>query len=115
MSSHPFVMRGTILATGTLSTEFDLGGMDVVGLKIDGSPTNGTLSFQVSSIGDDGTNVTYRDLYSAGAVLGFNIPSATSFALGSVEMAPLLAFRYLKVKTSVAQATGMGLIFIAKG
>lgn len=115
MGIHPFVFRGTILATGTLSTEFDLGGMDVLSLKIDGSPSNGTLSFQVSSVGDDGTNVTYRDVYSAGAVLGYTIPGATPFVLGATECAPLLAFRYIKVKTSVAQATGMGLIFIGKG
>ena len=114
MGINPFVFRGTILAGGTLSSEFDLGGMDVVGLKVNSTPTNGTLSFQVSSVGDDGTNVTYRDLYSAGAVLSFTAPSSP-FALGSVEMAPLLAFRYLKVKSSVTQTNGLSLVFIAKG
>lgn len=112
--AHPYVFTGTILAGGTLSSEFDLGGMDAVGLKTTSTPANGTLSFQVSTIGDDGTNVTYRDLYSAGAVLSFTAPGV-GFALGSVELAPLQAFRFVKVKSSVTQTNGLGLHFIAKG
>lgn len=114
MGLHPYVFTGTILAGGTLSNEFDLGGMESIALKTTSTPSNGTLSFQVSTVADDGINVTYRDLYSGGSVLSFTAPGA-GFGLGSVELAPLLAYRFVKVKSSVAQANGLGLHFIAKG
>jgi hypothetical protein len=110
----PYTVGGTILAGGTLSAEIDLGGMYAIGLITTSTPANGTLSFQVSQVAENGTLVSYKDLSSAGAVLSFTLPSA-GLSLGGVELNPLLPFRFIKMKSSVTQTNGVAFTIVAKG
>ena len=106
------LLRGTILAGGTLSGEIDLMGFTKIGLLYSGA-TNGTLGFQVA-VKPDADGGTYYDLLgSNGVALAFG-PSGASGAVSGVVLEPLQPYRYIKVKSSIAQATGVQLLLPVK-
>lgn len=115
--SRTGIVYGTILAGGTLSQEIDLGEWTLAGLIAETSMVNGTLTFQVSSKPDaeGGTYVDLRGDQNAvynpagGAVSG-------TFALNtSAVMAALTAYRYVKIKSSIAQTNGVRFALPVKG
>jgi hypothetical protein len=103
------IIYGTLNAGGTLSQEIDLGEWTLGGLIAETSFGNGTLTFQVSSKADaDGglyvdlrgdQNAVYNP--AGGAVSG-------TFALSSQSVVVALAgYRYVKIKSSIAQTSGV--------
>lgn len=98
--------RGTILPTATLSSELDLAGASAVGLIVTTSMTLGTLGFMVSDKPDAQSGV-YRDLKgSDGANVAVG-PVSGTFAVSGAVLAALKGYRYVRIKTSSAQASGL--------
>ena len=104
VGSRPNLMHGTILAGGTITAPIDLSEYSLVGLIAETTMTLGTLTFRVSSTGEGGTFVDLKD--DAGAAIEVG-PVSGTFAVSTVALAPLIAYRYVQVKTSVAQASGL--------
>lgn len=103
----PLLYRGTINAAGTLSAELDLAGASLYGLIYSGA-TNGTLSFQVSAL-PDAAGGTYQDMLSVSVG-----PTGAAGAVSGITLEALRPYRYVKVKMSVAQTTGVLLLIPAK-
>lgn len=103
---------GTILPGGTLSNEIDSAGYSLPGLIYRGL-TNGTLSFMVSDK-DDAHGGVYVDLLASnGAAVTFG-PTGTDGAVSHLVLEVLRPYRYFRVKTSIADATGALLAFPMK-
>lgn len=109
---------GTILATGTLSSQFDLQGYVLGGLIALTNSVNGTLGFMVSDLPDTPAQPgfpagVYRDLYkNDGTTVQITAPSG-QFAISSEYLLPLVGYRYVRVKTT-AQTTGLSLVLVLK-
>lgn len=102
---NPNVLTGTIPINGTLTHEIDLMGFTTIGLWYTGA-TNGTLSFQVAEKPDI-QGGTFVDLLAAnGAAVTFG-PSGAAGAVSGLVMEALAPYRYVKIKTSIAQATAV--------
>jgi hypothetical protein len=100
-------VTGTILATGTLSSEFNLMGYNLVGIQALGASVNGTLGFMVSDKPDASGGV-YRTLYGpTGTPVTITAPSG-QFALSSDALTPLNGYQYIRVSSS-AQTNGLAL------
>lgn len=103
---------GTILATGTLSSEFNVQGYGLLGLQSLSSSVNGTLGFMVSDKSDANGGV-YRPLYGAlGVPVAATAPSG-QWALSSDVLTPLKAYQYIRV-SSTAQTNGLALMLTLK-
>lgn len=103
---------GTMLATGTLSSEFNLQGYSLLGLITATNSVLGTLGFQVSDK-SDANGGTYRTLVgSNGAPVAIG-PVTGQFGLSSEALLPLKGYQYVKV-SSTAQTTGLSLVLILK-
>jgi hypothetical protein len=100
-------VTGTILAGGTLSSEFNLMGYNLVGIQALGTSINGTLGFMVSDKPDASSGV-YRTLYNAvGVAVAVTAPSG-QFSLSSDALTPLKGYQYIRVSSS-AQTNGLAL------
>lgn len=104
--SEPLFFTGTILAGGTLTSEIDMADASMVGVIATTVPANGTLTFQVASKSDSNGG-TYVDLYADdGTRVSVTAPAAT-FAVSQLVLAPLIGYRYIKIKSSVTQTNGL--------
>ena len=112
MTNNVNLLRGTILASGTLSAEIDLFDHVAVGLIYSGA-TNGTISFQVSHK-PDAEGGTYVDLLGSNGVAVAVGPTAASGAVSGAVLEPLAPYRFVKVKLSIAQAGGVELLLPTK-
>lgn len=106
---RPNQTDGAIPASGTLSESFDLAEHTRLGLFAE-DLTVGTLSFQVSTV-EDGTYTDLLDSDGAAITIG---PLSGTVAIGSTQLAPLAAWRYVKVKMSSTQASQATITFILK-
>jgi hypothetical protein len=115
--STPHLFQGTILAGGTLTSEIDLSDASIHGLIVVGMAA-GTLSFQVSPFSETDPNnsshavyVDLRDddgtLVSAGGTGNTTVDMQT--------MAKVSVYRYLKIKSDVAQTNGVKFYLPARG
>lgn len=102
IGSRPNLLHGTINAAGTLSNTIDLSEYSVTGLVVNSTMTLGTLTFQVGW--DNGTLYDLKDSNGAAVSVG---PVSGTFAVSAIALAPLIPYRYVVVKTSVAQASGL--------
>lgn len=103
-------VTATIAAAGTESAAIDLENFAVIGLIL---PTQDTanITFKVSDK-IAGTYVLLKDK-DGGTI---TITATTGgFAVGSDDLAPLAAYRYIKVVSSAAQTTAEEYIFMLKG
>lgn len=102
------LLTGTITATGTLTAEIDLMEYTLAGLIAATTMTNGTLSFQVSPTSDNSTDGgAYVDVKGTdGSNVAYG-PLSGTFALKGTDLEFLRPYRYVKIKTSVAQPTGL--------
>lgn len=108
--STPFLFQGTILAGGTLSSAIDLQDTVLVGLISDTSAVNGTLNFQVAH----SEGGTFFDLYDGeGAAVAVTLPGGTR-AISGVALRFLTPYRFVKIKSSVAQTTGLRFMLPAR-
>lgn len=117
-ASTPLLFQGTILAGGTLSEEIDLGDASLAGLLFTSTPANGTLSFQVAAYSDNhaslSSTIRYADLYDdAGATVAATLPSALC-AISTLVTAKIAGYRYVKIKSSVAQTNGLSFVMPAR-
>lgn len=109
---------GTILATGTLSSQFDTQGYQIAGLIALSNSVNGTLGFMVSDLPDTNPIAgqpggVYRTVYgNTGAAEAITAPSG-QFAIGSQHLLPLSGYRYVRI-SSTAQTTGLSLMLTLK-
>ena len=105
-------LYGTILATGTLSSQFDTQGYQIAGLIALDNSVNGTLNFRVSDKPDSEGGV-YRTLYgSNGSAVAVTINSGQG-GISSDALTPLKGFRYVRVQ-STAQTNGLSLCLTLK-
>ncbi len=117
-SPYPNQIYGTILATGTLSSQFDLQGYQLAGLIALTNSVNGTLGFMVSDKPDapdfpGGQTGVYRTLYkNDGTTVQITAPSG-QFAISSEYLLPLVGYRFVRV-SSTAQTTGLSLVLTLK-
>lgn len=103
---------GTILAAGTLSSEFNIAGYGILGLQATTSSVNGTLGFMVSNKGDADGGV-YRPLYNnLGVAISATAPSG-QFAISGDALAALRPYQFIRV-SSTAQTNGLALILTVK-
>ncbi len=103
------VLRGTINAQGTLTNELDLSEYILNGMIVSGA-TNGTINFQVSAYPDASANAGYTSSYTAlyddvGSLVAITLPSGAS-SISADKLRGLAGYRYVKIKTTPAQATG---------
>ena len=109
---------GTILAGGTLSSQFDLQGYQLAGLIALSNSVNGTLGFMVSDLPDvpyrpGAPAGVYRDMYkNDGTTVAITAPSG-QFGISSEYMLPLVGYQFVRVKTT-AQTNGLQLVLILK-
>lgn len=104
------IREGTIPANGTLSEVFDVAGYNMLGLLVSSSMTAGTLTAQVAAT-EDGTYYDLKD--NAGANVQLATGSGT-FAVSGVALEPLSPFRYIKIKSSVSQGSGLQMTMTLK-
>lgn len=105
-------VTGTILATGTLSSEFNMQGYTLSGLQALDASVNGTLGFMVSDKGDASGGI-YRTLYgAAGVPVAVTAPSG-QFAISGDALTPLKGYQYIRV-SSTAQTNGLALMLTLK-
>lgn len=106
MSQAFNLLVGTILPNGTLTSEIDMREFSIQGAIATTSMTNGTLTFQVSpsSDADGGTYVDVKASDGTTVSLG---PLSGTYALKGTDLEFLAPYHYVKIKTSVAQATGL--------
>lgn len=103
---------GTILATGTLSSQFDTQGYNLFGLITRTNSILGTLGFMVSDKSDEDSGV-YRALVgSNGAAVAIG-PVTGQFAISSDVLSVLRGYRFIRV-SSTAQTTGLALTLTMK-
>jgi hypothetical protein len=103
---------GTILATGTLSSEFNVQGYSLLGLQFLSSSVNGTLGFMVSDK-DDAHSGVYRPLYAAnGAPVAITVNSGQG-AISSDALTPLKGYQFIRV-SSTAQTLGASIMLSLK-
>ncbi len=103
---------GTILATGTLSSEFNIQGYSLLGVMALSNSVLGTLGFMVSDKADVNSGV-YRSLVgSNGAAVAVG-PVSGQFGLSSEALLPLKGYQFIRVSTT-AQTTGLSLALILK-
>lgn len=103
---------GTILAAGTLSSEFNLQGYGLLGLQATSSSVNGTLGFMVSDK-PDALGGVYRTLYgAAGVPVTVTAPSG-QWGISSDALTPLKGYQYIRV-SSTAQTLGLSLMLSLK-
>jgi len=99
-----------ITVSTTLSAEVDLAGYGLVGLIIPTIET-GAVTFQVAQA-SGGSFVDLKDK-SAAAI---SITAGTGgFAVSADDLAPLCAYRYIKVKTAGTQLANRTFAFVLKG
>lgn len=104
--------QGTILPTGTLSSEFNVQGYSLMGLQALDTSVNGTLGFMVSDKNDEHGGV-YRTLYNGlGVPVAVTAPSG-QFAISSDALTPLKGYQFIRV-SSTAQTAGLSLILSVK-
>lgn len=104
---------GTILAGGTLSSEFNLQGYSVSGILALSNSVNGTLGFMVSNKGDAQSGV-YRTVYdSNGAAVALTINSGQG-AVDTDALKTIRGYQYLRV-SSTAQTNGLSLMLVLEG
>lgn len=111
---RPAVLNGTILPGGTLSSEIDTGEYGVLGLIAATSFTNGTITFQVSHL-PDANGGTYVDVKNTDGDNKSFGPVSGTFALTGDDLSCIAAYRYVKIKSSIAQASGVSFILPVKG
>lgn len=110
------LLRGTILAGGTLSAEIDLMEFSLIGVIANTNMVNSTLTAYVSAYSDlDSVNaanwVAVKD--NSGNALTWG-PLANMFALSSEKLAFLAPYRYIKIGSAVAQTNGVLLLLPVK-
>lgn len=99
---------GTILAGGTLSSEFALQGYSVAGVMALDSSVNGTLGFRVSNKSDAQGGV-YRPVYgSNGAAVALTINSGQG-AVDTDALKTIRGYQYIRISSS-AQTNGLSLM-----
>ena len=104
---------GTIGTNGTLSEECDLTGYTLGGLTIDNA-SNGTLTFWVSHQPLSSGN-TYRPVYNSdGTQYSVTLPSGNVAFSASVIVNAIAPYRYVRLVTSVAQASAPTCRWIVK-
>jgi hypothetical protein len=109
---------GTILAGGTLSSEFNVQGYALLGLIATSNSVLGTLGFMVSDLPDvpyrPGTPAgVYRSLVGSNGVAVAVGPVSGQFGLSSEALLPVKGYQYIRVSTT-AQTTGLALTLILK-
>jgi hypothetical protein len=104
------LVEGSIAAAGTVSTPVDLSGYMAAGFIATSAMTSANLSFQVATT-LTGTYVDVRD--AAGAVVSIG-PVSGTFALSGTVMEVLRGYRFIRVKTSVAQTSGLSFVMPLK-
>ncbi len=111
-------ITGTILAGGTLSSEFFVQGYSLMGLMAMSNSLLGTLGFMVSNLPDvpniPGTPTgVYRTLIgSNGAAVAVAVPSG-QWAMSSEAMTPVKGYQYIRI-SSTAQTNGLALVLTLK-
>jgi hypothetical protein len=99
---------GTILAGGTLSSEFALQGYSISGVMALSNSVNGTLGFMVSNKGDAQGGV-YRPVYgSNGTAVALTINSGQG-AVDTDALKTIRGYQYVRV-SSTAQTNGLALM-----
>lgn len=99
---------GTILAGGTLSSEFALQGYSVAGVMALSNSINGTLGFMVSNK-SDAQGAVYRPVYgSNGAAVALTINSGQG-AVATDALNAIRGYQYVRVSSS-AQTNGLSLM-----
>lgn len=100
----------TIAADNDLSAEVDLAGYGLIGLIM---PTldNCNVTFQVSDV----SGGTFVDLKSAAGNAVTVTAGVGGFAVSADDLAPLCAYRYVKIETSAVQTADRTFSFILKG
>lgn len=107
-------ISGTIGTNGTLSEEFDLTTNTLAGLMF-ANASNGTLTFLVSYQPlSTGTN-SYRTLYNNdGTAYSLTLPSGNGAFSAAVTVSAIASYRYVRLVTSVAQASAPTFRFALK-
>jgi hypothetical protein len=101
---------GTILAGGTLSSEFALQGYSISGVMALSNSVNGTLGFMVSNKGDAQGGV-YRPVYSSnGTAVELTINSGQG-AVDTDALKTIRGYQYVRVSSS-AQTNGLALMLV---
>lgn len=109
------LLKGTILAGGTLSSEIDLGEYNVMGLLTSSTLILGTLTFMVSAL-PDAQGGGYTTLLKADGTDAVSIgPVSANKAFSAVVLAPLFPYRYIRLKTSSTQTNGVALSIPVRG
>ncbi len=109
---------GTILAGGTLSSEFNVQGYSLLGLIALSNSVLGTLGFAVSDLPDvpyqpgKPTGV-YRTLVGANGTPVAIGPVSGQFGLSSEALLPVKGYHYIRISTT-AQTNGAALALILK-
>lgn len=103
------LLSGTILAGGTLSSQFDLGEYNTCGLIMGSTLVNGTLSFMVSALPDAQGGVYVPLLKSDGTEVSIG-PISGAKAISAIALAPLFPFRFIRIKSNVSQTGGVQLL-----
>lgn len=108
------LLQGTVAAGGTLSSQFDLGEYNTLGLLTDSNMVNGTLSFMVSDLPDSQGGV-YKALYKSDGTVASIGPVSGAAAISAIALAPIFPYRYVRVKFSIAQTNGVALRLPVRG
>jgi hypothetical protein len=104
------LLRGTILAGGTLSSEIDLGEYNTTGLITSASLILGTLTFMVSAL-PDAQGGGYTTLLKSDGTAAISIgPVSANKAISAITLAPLFPYRYIRLSTSSVQTNGVALL-----
>jgi len=104
------LVQGTMTAAGTLTGEIDLSNWSVAGLISDANLINSTLTFQVSPFSDlDTVNAArYVDVKKDdGSNLAVGPVSGAMAVRSDLVVQALAGYRYVKIKTAVAQTNGV--------
>lgn len=120
VGSNPSLVVGTVGTNGTLSEQFDLASYNSLGLMADNA-SNGTLNFWVSNqlasvpSGAGTLADNYRLLRdSAGVAYALTLPAGNT-AFKASDIAVIAPYRFVRLGTSVAQASGTTFTFVVKG
>lgn len=99
IGKRPGILHGTINAAGTLSEVIDKSDWDLAGLIVTSTMGLGTLNLFA---GHDGGTL-YPITGSDGATLAIG-PVSGTFAVSSVVLEPLRAYRYVAIGTTAQEA-----------
>lgn len=109
-------MHLDISENNQLTDAVDLKGYGLIGLIIEPLETANGNVIIYPYVSADGASGTYRPLYdSAGNQFTLTVPPATALAISADYLAPLSAYRWVKLRLNVPQTGDLLFIWVLKG